>query len=61
MTSLDYINAVYRSQNKTEITMQKSNRKFWFIVAVAALVIFGSLTAGFAADTASAKAVFYVQ
>ena len=44
-----------------EKTMQKSNRKFWLIVAVAALVIFGSFTAGFAADSASAKAVFYVQ
>lgn len=41
--------------------MQKNNRKFLLMVAVAALAIFGSLTAGLAADTASAKAVFYVQ
>ena len=41
--------------------MKKSNRKFGLIAAVAALVIFGGLTTGFAADPASAKAVFYVR
>jgi hypothetical protein len=44
-----------------EVAMQKSNRKFVLVVALAALAVFGSLAAGFAADPASAKAVFYVQ
>jgi hypothetical protein len=41
--------------------MQKHNRKLGLMLAFAALVIFGSLAAGYAADSASAKAVFYVQ
>jgi len=41
--------------------MQHYIRPFGFMLALAVLIIAGGRTTGYAADSASAKAVFYVQ